>query len=124
MTLSGRSWQRQSCAQHGQEDWHGQPTSRGSGGHAADQPTVGALAEGAQTAHAVSRVVVDLRAAEAAREHGVYRTAKVLRLESGKLRRAMEATASNGRPPVRRRESLEPGPATFFELPPPPWGAA
>ena len=58
-------------------------------------------------------------AAEAAREHGVYRTAKVLRLESGKLKRAMEATASNGRPPVRRRAPLEPGPATFFELPPP-----
>jgi hypothetical protein len=58
-------------------------------------------------------------AAEAAREHGVYRTAKVLRLESGKLKRAVEAAASNGRPPVRRGAPLEPGPATFFELPPP-----
>ena len=35
-------------------------------------------------------------AAEAAREHGVFRTAKVLRLEYGKLRRmAQAAVASN-----------------------------
>ena len=59
-------------------------------------------------------------AAEAAREHGIYRTAKVLRLECGKLKRAMEAAPSGGRPAVRRRASLEQSPATFLELPPPP----
>jgi hypothetical protein len=55
-------------------------------------------------------------AAEAAREHGIYRTAKVLRLECGKLKRAMEATPADGRPAVRRRAPLEQSPATFLEL--------
>ena len=59
-------------------------------------------------------------AAEAARAHGIYRTAKVLRLECGKLKRAMEATPSNGRPVARRRTPLEQSPTTFLELTPPP----
>jgi hypothetical protein len=58
-------------------------------------------------------------AAEAAREHGVYRTAKALRLECGKLKRAMGAAAFNGRPAVRRRALAERAPATFLELTPP-----
>jgi hypothetical protein len=47
-------------------------------------------------------------AAEAAREHGVFRTAKVLRLEYGKLRRMVEAAAPSKRPTA--------SPATFLEL--------
>ena len=47
-------------------------------------------------------------AAEAAREHGVFRTAKVLRLEYGKLKRLAESTAPSRRPAV--------APATFLEL--------
>ena len=46
-------------------------------------------------------------AAEVAREHGVFRTAKILRLEYGKLKRMMESAA-----PVRRA----PAPAGFLEL--------
>jgi hypothetical protein len=46
-------------------------------------------------------------AAEVAREHGVFRTAKILRLEYAKLKRLMESTA-----PVRRA----PAPAGFLEL--------
>lgn len=45
-------------------------------------------------------------AAEVAREHGVFRTAKILRLEYAKLKRLMESTA-----PVRRA----PAPAGFLE---------
>lgn len=59
-------------------------------------------------------------AAAAARAHGVYRTAKVLRLECGKLKRVMETTPSNGRLAATRRAPLESGPATFLELTPPP----
>jgi len=47
-------------------------------------------------------------AAEVAREHGVFRTAKVLRLEYGKLKRMVEAV-----PPAAGRPL---GPATFLEL--------
>lgn len=50
-------------------------------------------------------------AAEAAREHGVFQTAKVLRLEYGKLKRMAEAT------PAAAQQ------ATFLELMP-PQGAA
>ena len=46
-------------------------------------------------------------AAAVAREHGVFQTAKVLRLEYGKLKRMAEAA-----PPATR-------PATFLELVPP-----
>jgi len=47
-------------------------------------------------------------AAAAAREHGVFRTAKILRLEYGKLKRMAEAAT----PAVRRA----PAPAEFLEL--------
>jgi len=47
-------------------------------------------------------------AAEAAREHGVFRTAKVLRLEYGKLRRTVEAATPSKR--------LTAPPTTFLEL--------
>jgi len=47
-------------------------------------------------------------AAEAAREHGVFRTATILRLEYAKLKRMTKSTA-----PVKRR--LAPG-ADFLEL--------
>ncbi|MGH9608804.1 MAG: hypothetical protein ACRD34_03930 [Bryobacteraceae bacterium] len=47
-------------------------------------------------------------AAEAAREHGVFRTAKVLRLEYGKLRRMAEAATP--------RKRLSAPRATFLEL--------
>lgn len=50
-------------------------------------------------------------AAEAAREHGVFRTSKVLRLEYGKLKRMAEAG------PVAARPRMSP--ATFVELMPP-----
>ncbi len=50
-------------------------------------------------------------AAEVAREHGVCRTAKVLRLEYGKLKRMVESA-----PPRTRRAAP---PATFLELVPP-----
>lgn len=59
-------------------------------------------------------------AGEAARAHGIYRTAKVLRLECGKLKRAMEAAPSNDRPAAKRRAPLEREPATFLELTPRP----
>jgi hypothetical protein len=48
-------------------------------------------------------------AAELARERGVFRTAKVLRLEYGKLKHMAEAAA----------RSAPPAPATFLELVPP-----
>ena len=47
-------------------------------------------------------------AAEVAREHGVFRTAKILRLEYGKLKRMVESAA-----PVRRAPAP---PAGFLEL--------
>ena len=47
-------------------------------------------------------------AAETAREHGVFRTAKILRLEYGKLKRTVESAA-----PVRRAPAP---PAGFLEL--------
>jgi hypothetical protein len=50
-------------------------------------------------------------AAKAAREHGVFRAAKALRLEYGKLKRLAETGPSPGRPTV--------APATFLELMPP-----
>lgn len=54
-------------------------------------------------------------AAEVAREHGVFRTAKVLRLEYGKLKRMAEAGAPRRRPTAP--------PATFLELMSPPAGS-
>jgi hypothetical protein len=47
-------------------------------------------------------------AAEVAREHGIFRTAKILRLEYGKLKRMAESAT----PAVRRA----PAPAEFLEL--------
>jgi hypothetical protein len=47
-------------------------------------------------------------AAEAAREHGVFRTAKALHLEYGKLKRMVEAGPAPTRPTM--------APATFLEL--------
>ena len=51
-------------------------------------------------------------AAEVAREHGVFRTAKVLRLEYAKLKRRAAAS----RPVGRRRAGLSAPPAAFVEL--------
>ncbi len=53
-------------------------------------------------------------AAAVAREHGVFQTAKVLRLEYGKLKRMVEA-APSGRPAAGHPL----GPTTFLELAPP-----
>ncbi len=50
-------------------------------------------------------------AAEVAREHGVFRTAKALRLEYGKLKRMAETGAAPARSTM--------APATFLELVPP-----
>jgi hypothetical protein len=50
-------------------------------------------------------------AAKAAREHGVFRAAKALRLEYGKLKRMAETSAAPVRPTAV--------PATFLELMPP-----
>jgi len=50
-------------------------------------------------------------AAEAAREHGVFRAAKALHLEYGKLKRMAEAAPASARPTM--------APATFLELMPP-----
>ena len=50
-------------------------------------------------------------AAEAAREHGVFRTAKALHLEYGKLKRMVESGPGLARPTM--------APATFLELVPP-----
>ena len=50
-------------------------------------------------------------AAKAAREHGVFRAAKVLHLEYGKLKRMAEASPATVRPAI--------APATFLELMPP-----
>ena len=54
-------------------------------------------------------------AAVVAREHGVFETAKVLRLEYGKLKRMVQAAPSGVRPAVERPLA----PATFLELVPP-----
>jgi hypothetical protein len=54
-------------------------------------------------------------AAAVARNHGVFQTAKVLRLEYGKLKRMVEAAPSSVRPAAGRPL----GPATFLELAPP-----
>jgi len=51
-------------------------------------------------------------AAEVAREHGVFRTAKVLSLEYGKLKRLTTESHPAGRRTVR----LSAPPATFMEL--------
>jgi hypothetical protein len=50
-------------------------------------------------------------AAEAAREHGVFRASKALHLEYGKLKRMVEAGPGSARPTM--------APATFLELVPP-----
>ena len=50
-------------------------------------------------------------AAEAAREHGVFRASKALHLEYGKLKRMVEAGPAPARPTL--------APATFLELVPP-----
>ena len=50
-------------------------------------------------------------AAEAAREHGVFRASKTLRLEYGKLKRMVESRPAQARPTM--------APATFLELVPP-----
>jgi len=55
-------------------------------------------------------------AAAVAREHGVFQTAKVLRLEYGKLKRMVEAAPSGVRPAAGRPLA----PATFLELVSPP----
>ena len=49
-------------------------------------------------------------AAEAAREHGVFRAAKALRLEYGKLKQMVETAPAQARPAM--------APATFLELVP------
>ena len=46
-------------------------------------------------------------AAEVAREHGVFQTAKVLRLEYGKLKRMVESAAQSARPATARTSFLE-----------------
>ena len=51
-------------------------------------------------------------AAEAAREHGVFRASKVLHLEYGKLKRMVEAVSAAPRPTME--------PAAFLEVVPPP----
>jgi hypothetical protein len=55
-------------------------------------------------------------AAKAAREHGVFRASKALRLEYGKLKRLAETGPSSARPTI--------APATFLELMPPVVGVA
>ena len=50
-------------------------------------------------------------AAEAAREHGIFRAAKALHLEYGKLKRMVEVGPAPARPTM--------APATFLELVPP-----
>ena len=55
-------------------------------------------------------------AATAAREHGVFRTAKALRLEYGKLKRMAESASSGARPATM--------PTAFLELMPQPVGVS
>lgn len=59
-------------------------------------------------------------AAELAREHGVFRTAKVLRLEYGKLKRLASASKKVARKGAREAEP----PPAFLELLTPPAGAS
>jgi hypothetical protein len=59
-------------------------------------------------------------AAELAREHGVFRTAKVLRLEYGKLKRLAAASKEVARKGARRAGS----PPAFVELLTPAVGAS
>ena len=53
-------------------------------------------------------------AAQAAREHGVFSTAKVLRLEYGKLKRMVKAAPSS----PKRTTASPLGPTAFLELAP------
>ncbi|HEV2486139.1 MAG TPA: hypothetical protein VGT08_11465, partial [Terracidiphilus sp.] len=55
-------------------------------------------------------------AAAVAREHGVFRTARILRLEYGKLKRMAESTSGGPHPAA--------APAAFLELIPPPVGVS
>jgi hypothetical protein len=57
-------------------------------------------------------------ATELAREHGVFPTAKALRLEYGKLKQRVEAAvpAAKARAVVSRRTRSRPQPPTFVEL--------
>ena len=55
-------------------------------------------------------------AATVAREHGVFRTAKVLRLEYGKLKRIVESASGSPQPSL--------APTAFLELMPQPVGAS
>ena len=57
-------------------------------------------------------------ATELAREHGVFPTAKALRLEYGKLKQRVEAVvpAAKARAAVSRRTRSRPRPPTFVEL--------
>jgi hypothetical protein len=57
-------------------------------------------------------------ATELAREHGVFPTAKALRLEYGKLKQRVEAVvpAAKARAAVPRRTRSRPRPPTFVEL--------
>jgi hypothetical protein len=55
-------------------------------------------------------------AAAVAREHGVFRTAKVLRLEYGKLKRMAESASGNPQPAT--------APTAFLELMPQPVGVS
>ena len=59
-------------------------------------------------------------AAELAREHGVFRTARVLRLEYGKLKRLVGAS----RPVARKGARLTESPPAFLELLTPGAGAS
>lgn len=61
-----------------------------------------------------------MAAAEVAREHGVFRTAKVLSLEYGKLKRLAKASSPGG----RRTAKLSAPPAAFVELLTPGTGGA
>ena len=55
-------------------------------------------------------------AAAAARQHGVFRTAKILRLEYGKLKRMAEAASGSPQPAT--------APTAFLELMPQPVGVS
>ena len=52
-------------------------------------------------------------AAELGRQHGVYRTAQALRLDSGKLKKRLQATAGQ---PASTRKPRPPSKSTFVEL--------
>jgi hypothetical protein len=55
-------------------------------------------------------------AAQAAREHGVFRTAKILRLEYAKLKRMVESAPARGKATAGHNLAR----TTFLELVPPP----